>query len=233
MNASVFFDGALLTGAHPLNMRHHAVTYAPNPTRSRNPAAIRARVIAALSAMIVRDGLSSVGVNALAREAGCDKVLIYRDFGDLEGVYQEFAEGHDFWWTVDELVRDIDPERMSRTRAMQVLMRRHAEAICKRPTTLAILASELTERSALVVALEEVRERRTLELIAWIGQRFEWPPTLDLPAISMLIGVAVNYLAVRARDVKVMSGVPIGTEVDWERIFAAMDMLIAAVLPPG
>ena len=162
------------------------MTYAPNPARSRNPAAVRARVIAALSAMIVRDGLSSVGVNALARAAGCDKVLIYRYFGDLEGVYQEFAEGHDFWWTVDELVRDIDPERMSRTRAMQVLMRRHAEAIRKRPTTLAILASELTERSALVVALEEVRERRTLELIAWIGQRFEWPPTLDLPAISML-----------------------------------------------
>ena len=183
------------------------VTTKPVPARSRNPAAVRARVLAALSAMIVRDGLSSVGVNALAREAGCDKVLIYRYFGDLEGVYQEFAEGYDFWWTVDELVHDIDPSHMPRTRALQILMRRHAEAIRNRPTTLAILASELTERSSLVLTLEGVRERRTLELLVWIGQRFELPATVDLPAISMLLGVAVNYLAVRARDVKVMSGV--------------------------
>ena len=202
-----------------------------SPARSRNPAAVRARVLAALSSMIVRDGLSSVGVNALARAAGCDKVLIYRYFGDLQGVYQEFAEGHDFWWTVDELVRDIDPARTPRTRALQILMRRHAQAIRERPTTLAILASEPTERSSLVLALEEVRERRSLELIRWIGQRFELPATVDLPAISMLLGVAVNYLAVRARDVKVMSGVPIGAADEWERIFAAMDALIAGVLP--
>ena len=209
------------------------VTYKAEPVRARNPAAVRARVLAALSAIIVRDGLSGVGVNALAREAGCDKVLIYRYFGDLEGVYQEFAEGHDFWWTVDELIRDIDPARLSLTRAMQIVMRRHAEAIRRRPTTLAILASELTARSSLVVALEEVRERRTLDLMAWIGQRFELPATVDLPAVSMLLGVALNYLAVRARDVKVMSGVPLGAAADWERIFAAMDTLIAGVLPPG
>ncbi len=207
------------------------VTTKPNLTRPRNPAAVRDRVLAALSAMIVRDGLSSVGVNALAREAGCDKVLIYRYFGDLQGVYQEFAEGHDFWWTVDELVRDIDPAHTPRTCALQILMRRHAQAIRERPTTLAILASELTERSSLVLALEEVRERRSLELMTWIGQRFELPATVDLPAISMLLGVAVNYLAVRARDVKVMSGVPIGAADEWERIFAAMDTLLAGVLP--
>ncbi len=207
------------------------VTIQSELVRSRKPAAVRARVLAALCAMIVRGGLSSVGVNALAREAGCDKVLIYRYFGDLDGVYQEFAEGHDFWWTVDELVHEIDPARMPRTRALQILMRRHAEAIRKRPTTLAILASELTGRSSLVLALEEVRERRSLELIAWIGQRFELPATVDLPAISMLLGVALNYLAARARDVKVMSGVAIGEATDWERIFAAIDTLIAGVLP--
>jgi AcrR family transcriptional regulator len=224
---------ALLTRARSAAICHRMVTTQPSPARSRNPAAVRARVLAALSAMIVRDGLSSVGVNALAREAGCDKVLIYRYFRDLEGVYQEFAEGYDFWWTVDELVQGIDPSRMPPTRALQILMRRHAEAIRNRPTTLAILASELTERSSLVLALEEVRERRALELVSWIGQRFELPAAVDLPAISMLLGVAVNYLAVRARDVKVMSGVRIGAADDWERIFAAMDMLIAGVLPPG
>ena len=42
----------------------------------------------------------------------------------------------------------------------------------------------------------------------------------------MLLGVAINYLAVRARKIRVMSGVKIKTDRDWERIFAAMDSLI-------
>jgi hypothetical protein len=46
----------------------------------------------------------------------------------------------------------------------------------------------------------------------------------------MLLGVAVNYLAVRARTIRVMSGVGIRTDGDWERIFAAIDALIDGVL---
>ena len=62
------------------------VTSAGKTRPARDSDAMRARILAAVGTMIVRDGLSAIGVNALAREAGCDKVLIYRYFGDLEGV---------------------------------------------------------------------------------------------------------------------------------------------------
>ena len=67
---------------------------------------MRARILEALGALILSDGLEGVGVNALARAAGCDKVLIYRYFGDLDGVYAAFAVSRDFWWSVEELTRD-------------------------------------------------------------------------------------------------------------------------------
>ncbi|MGD0563596.1 MAG: helix-turn-helix domain-containing protein [Roseiarcus sp.] len=191
---------------------------------------MRARILEAVRRMIVRDGLAAIGVNALAREAACDKVLIYRYFGDLEGVYAAYAAQSDFWWDVDELTRGIDPSRASAGEAMKTILRRHAQALRARPVTLAVLAAELVDRTRLVVALEAVRERRALELSAWIGQHYRLPPSADVEAVGMLLGVAINYLAVRARTIRVMGGVKIKTDGDWERIFAAIDSLIDGVM---
>ena len=63
---------------------------------ARDSDAMRARILEAVGRMIVRDGLAAIGVNALAREAGCDKVLIYRYFGDLEGVYAALRRAERF-----------------------------------------------------------------------------------------------------------------------------------------
>ena len=76
------------------------------------------------------------------------------------------------------------------------------QALRSRPVTLAVLAAELTNRTPLVVALEAVRERRALQASAWIGERYRLAAGLDFEAVSMLIGVAINYLAVRARTTR-------------------------------
>ena len=207
------------------------VTNTADRGASRNPEAMRARILEAIGGMIVRDGLAAIGVNALAREVGCDKVLIYRYFGNLEGAYSAYAARSDFWWTVDELTRSIEPSRTSLAEAMKIILRRHAKALRARPVTLAVIAAELWERTPLVVALEAVRERRALELSAWIAAHYSLPPLLDWEAVAMLLGVAINYLAVRARTIQVMSGVRIRTDRDWRRIFAATDSIVDALAP--
>jgi AcrR family transcriptional regulator len=207
------------------------VTTASNPARDSD--AMRARILAAVGALILRDGLAGVGINALARQAGCDKVLIYRYFGDLEGVYAAYAAKSDFWWTLDDLTEGIDPARTPLAEALKTMLRRHAKALRSRPITLAVLAAELTNRTALVVALETLRERRALQASAWIGERYQLPPGVDFEALSMLLGVAINYLAVRARTIAVMSGVRIASDADWKRVFAAIDAIVDALAPAG
>src|SRR5215469_14970122 len=92
----------------------------------RDPEETKQRIIDALARVILRDGLSAVGINALAREAGCDKVLIYRYFDDLDGLYAAFAASREFWWTVEEMVDGIGPGT-SAGAAMKLLLRRHTE----------------------------------------------------------------------------------------------------------
>ena len=192
---------------------------------------MRARILEAVAAIIARDGLAGIGINALARQAGCDKVLIYRYFGDLDGVHSAFAAQSDFWWTVEAMTAGIDPSRTSPAAALKMILRRHAEALRARPVTLAVLAAETVERTRLVVALETVRERRSLELAGWMDRHFRLPADLDAAAVVMLLGVAINYLALRGRNIRVMAGVAIRTGRDWQRILAAVDVLIDGVLP--
>jgi AcrR family transcriptional regulator len=206
------------------------VTNTQRSVRVRDAEAMRERILTAIDRMVMRDGLAGVGVNALAREAGCDKVLIYRYFGDLDGVYAAYAARSDFWWAVDELTAGIDPGRATLAEALKQILRRHAQAIRARPLTLAVMAAEPLERSALVIALEAVRERRSLALSEWIAEHFRAPAGVDLEAVGMILGAALNYLAVRARTIRVMSGVPIKTDQDWDRICAAADALIDALL---
>lgn len=195
----------------------------------RDAAATRERILGAIGRLILREGLSGVGVNALAREVGCDKVLIYRYFGDMDGAYQAFAAQSDFWWTLGELTAGIEPDRTGLAEALKLIMRRHAKAVRARPVTLEVLAAELVTRSPLVIALESVRERRTLDLNRWIAEHYRPTAGLDIEAVSLLLGAAVNYLAARARKIRIMNGIALTSEAGWERILAAADAIIDAL----
>ena len=43
------------------------------------------RLLDAVSHIIENDGFTKIGVNRIASQAACDKVLIYRYFGGLDG----------------------------------------------------------------------------------------------------------------------------------------------------
>ncbi len=55
------------------------------------------QLIEAVSTIIADEGFSKIGINKIAKTAGCDKVLIYRYFGDLDGLITAWAKKHDFY----------------------------------------------------------------------------------------------------------------------------------------
>lgn len=59
----------------------------------RNADQTRARILDAARQILVRDGFAGLGVNALANEAGVGKPLVYRYFGNMEGVVTALVSG--------------------------------------------------------------------------------------------------------------------------------------------
>ena len=59
----------------------------------RNADRTRAQILDAARQILARDGFAGLGVNALANEAGVGKPLVYRYFGNMEGVVSALLSG--------------------------------------------------------------------------------------------------------------------------------------------
>ena len=203
----------------------------PFATPERDREATRARLIAAVGSLLARKGFKAVGVNAVAREAGVDKVLIYRYFGGLAQLIAAFGREGNFWPTIAELTGG-DPVAFGRLPLDERLRRmthHFVAAIRRRPLTLEIMAWETVERNELTAELEMIRENTALRMVEMFF------PTgvgaVDLPAVLGLVGAGLSYLAVRARDIQWYNGIDIQSDEGWQRIEAAVDRIISGLVP--
>ena len=174
------------------------------------------KLVAAVGALLHKGGVASLGVNAVAEQAGVEKVLVYRYFGDLDGLMTAWAARSDFWPSIEELIGEGGKDLRDRDKARvgARVLANYARALRKRPVTLDLLAFECGYRNALTVALEEVREARTRELFVALKEA----GVPDLGELGALFSAAINYLAVRGRDIRVFGGLGVHGDADWEHI---------------
>ncbi|MDH3859772.1 MAG: TetR/AcrR family transcriptional regulator, partial [Gammaproteobacteria bacterium] len=77
---------------------------------TRNRLKTEQRILDAVGSILLEQGYPAVGVNAIARRAGCDKVLIYRYFGGFDELLLAFAETTTLWWEMDEIITETSAE---------------------------------------------------------------------------------------------------------------------------
>lgn len=70
---------------------------------ARNRQLTEKRILEAAQEILRRDGFEAWGINAIAREAGVDKVLLYRYYQSLDGLLDAVIEATGFWPDPDGL----------------------------------------------------------------------------------------------------------------------------------
>ena len=167
---------------------------------ARNRLKTEEKILKAVETILLNDGFPAIGINSIARQAGCDKVLIYRYFDGLDGLLQAFAEITELWWQVDEIIPEsiLQTEQPTLPEFLQTLLKRHAEALQAKPLTLEIMAWEMSEQNNLTVALARTRAERGMELVKKI-RAFYQNPNIDIGGILGVFGAAINYLVIRTR----------------------------------
>src|SRR5262249_8960060 len=152
------------------------------------------RLVDAVGAILARDGFSRLGVNAVAQQAQTDKALIYRYFGGFAELLQAYAESTAFWPTTEEMAGGPLTELAALPLADRVarVVGSYVAQLRARPLTQEILAWELAERNEVTARLEEVRERRGLELMMVMAR--DLGPGVDLAAVASILAGGVHYL---------------------------------------
>lgn len=180
----------------------------------------------AVGQVLLTRGASALTPSAVAAHAGVDKALIYRYFGDFESLLSQYAKTPGYWPSVDEIVPDREALlRLPFLERVLLVMQRYAEALRRRPETIAVLAAELADREAVHPALINVREEFGLALLQLAHDA---PAEVDAAALATLLTGAIHYLLIRARQVKAFNGIDLASDAGWQRVSGALRVMLIA-----
>lgn len=201
------------------------------PERERNREQTTQRLLTAVGQVLARDGFAALGVNAIAREAGVDKVLIYRYFGGLPELLAAWGASGQFWPRVEDLIAR-EPALLSLPVAERYarFFAHFIDEMRARPLTLEVLAAEVQHRNELTAVLETERE-------AWGEQAFRvlggpaFARRPHLRALTLLLVGGVMYLLLRSRSIRIFGGLNLHEDAAWAELKAAVRSMALQMLP--
>ena len=199
-------------------------TNAPSPRKGR--AATGRAILSAAKAVLAEDGFQGFGINAVARRAGCDKQLIYRYFGGLEGLVDaigaDLAAGLEDSLTLTD--RPATYAEFAERMALTFLDTFRADALLQK-----IAAWEVAAASPLVRRLTAARSQR---LSRWIvAQRGDLAPPagIDAAAANAVIIAAMQHLVLASAAAGEFSGMPLRAPADWDRVRETVCALVRSL----
>ncbi|MCW8996073.1 MAG: TetR/AcrR family transcriptional regulator [Psychromonas sp.] len=191
------------------------------------------RLISAAGEILATEGFTKFGINAVARQAGVNKALIYRYFGDLDGLVTAYAGESDFWPTTDELLENLQDRPLNMQQYIQQILANYWYALDSRPQTLAVMAWELVDRNQLTIILEQHREKSSVLLGKQLHQQLtkidsstEEHIRQKLPNIMAITSASVNYLLLRKREVHYFAGVDLHSQEEITQMLTEMAQMI-------
>jgi len=199
--------------------------------RPRDRAATEERILAAVGEVLARDGFAAIGVNAIAREAGVDKVLIYRYFGGLPELLRAWGASGRFWPSVEELLPGLpDPlTTLPLHERYALFFERFIDALRSRPLTVEILAAEIVTRNELTAILETERETWGAQVESLLGgDALQRQP--QMRGLTLLLVAGVQHLLVRSRTIRIFGGLDLRSDAAWAVFKASLRHMATQML---
>jgi AcrR family transcriptional regulator len=201
--------------------------------KTRDRPTTEARLLKAVETLVTREGFSVLGVNSVAREAGIDKVLIYRYFDGMPGLLSAFAYSDAFWPDIEEIIGEglSDLSKMPAADRWSTGLVRYARALRRRPIVREVLAWEQVEKNELTEILRLRRE-------GWFHALRERLPRdddltdADTVSTVFVIATAIHYLIARSRLHGDFNGLGIESDADWAYVEQLIHTMCSRTLQP-
>ncbi|MEO0367824.1 MAG: TetR/AcrR family transcriptional regulator [Pseudomonadota bacterium] len=198
--------------------------------KSKNRAKTQAKLISAVGEVLAEQGFAGLGVNAVAKHAGVDKVLIYRYFGNFDDLCLAYARSQDFWPSIEEIIPDEHLFlQLSLAERLSFFGHGYLKALRKRTLTLEALAWETVQRNSFTAELETVREEfglRSTELMSKNLAADDLSGEIDAAAVGAIFSGWCHYLLVRSRKIRWFNGIDISSDEGWARLEATFEKMV-------
>ena len=199
------------------------------PVRDRQ--ATSARILKAATELLAEAGFQNFGINSVARRAGCDKQLIYRYFGGMDGLME--AIGSDLaGWVEAKMPRDGGGGfLLTYGDLVERLLILFLDALRSDPLMKKIIAWEMSENSPHVRKLAEARSKSLSQWIDRVGGSMSPPKGTDTAALNAILIGAIQHLVLTGEASGRFAGRSLSTEKDWDRVAQSIRKLVRGVYP--
>lgn len=153
------------------------------------------KILAGLERLITREGFTGVGVNAVAREAGVDKVLIYRYFGSMGGLLEAFANEKKLCPRMEDIFDNLPVDAPHHEIVTRIILD-HSRALLKSPLAQELVCWKLTEQNPLTIAFGKSMEKNEMKALAEMGII----PDEEVVTLVTILICGLQYLILRGRN---------------------------------
>lgn len=202
-------------------------------SETRNRSRTEETILAAAKDTLANQGFAGWGVNGIARAARCDKQLIYRYFGGLDGLAEAIGEDVAAWLEEALSARPDQAPAATYAELATRLLLEFMDALRANPLAQKIVAWEVAEESPLVKRFAAARGR---VMMAWImRERGELVPPegVDVFAVNALLVAGVQHLVLAGAASGSFAAVDLTQEANWTRIRAAITTMVEAAYRPA
>ena len=194
--------------------------------KTRNREETARTILEAARAVLSDDGFAGFGINAIARRAGCDKQLVYRYFGGLEGLIDAIGADLADWVDRNLAPQAALPPAKTYAELVERLSFGFIDALRADALMCKILVWELSDSSAEIRRLNDARSRA---LAAWMQRTrgdLAPPPGVDAAAANAVILAAIQHLVLASVSSGQFAGIDLSNEEGWTRIRALVRRVI-------
>lgn len=197
--------------------------------RIRDRAATERAILDAAKGLLAEEGFQNFGINAVARRAGCDKQLIYRYYGGLDGLVETIGADLGSW--VKERIPEDSGGMFLLTYGdlMERLALLYLDALRSDPLMRRIVAWEVSENTEQVRRLSEARSKALSQWLERMRGSLPAPKGIDTPAVNAVLIAAIQHLVLAAAIGGQCAGISLKTQKDWDKAATALKRIVRGV----
>jgi AcrR family transcriptional regulator len=196
--------------------------------KQRNKELTKRKLIKAVGDIIAEKGYGGLGVNKIAKEATVDKKLIYRYFGNMNGLIEAYILENDYWLSFARQMQestDIQTPEMA-VSLISSILERQFNFFYEHEDMQRIILEEITKKDALLTSISNIREKLGDSLVRLTDPHFE-RSDVNFRAVGALLVSGIYYLVLHAKtNGSTVSGIDINTPEGRKEIIQAIRQII-------
>lgn len=193
--------------------------------KKRDRERTKGKILKAVGEVIEQYGTEKVGVNLIARQAGVNKVLIYRYFGGVDGLMEQYVKTGQYTSTSShEYIDNLPPTAPEdRAKVWAQILTTSMKDLRERKATRDLIRWEI---GAGKPVLSDARNDVGSRMLEKVGSLPNYPDTDALVAV-LLSGI--YHLTVSADYRDKMMDVDLQTQEGWDRIEKTINDIVLAL----